>query len=264
MQKQLVDQYTKLTSTYKPITLVTAMLFLLSILITFLYFINETTKNMIIYIIFVLIVINVMYMNFINLNKTNKEYFNDMPNPGINELDDSDNKPFLSYTFKTAYDPLIQNISTLNYITSLGNTKWEQSIYSLEYILSRGIRSLCFNIIYMNDKPYVVSGNYNEDNKYTTNSRNYYDFYDVIKFLNDHAIKKNAKFNVPNYNDPLIIILKLHSPETENKTNNIGKIIKNIFGDHIKDSTTGSYLKRIRTNIDFGISTDSSGAQLED
>ena len=59
-------------------------------------------------------------------------------------------------------------------------------------------------------------------------------------YLNEKAHAKSK--NVPNHKDPLCIILRLYSPQAENRTNKIASIINSVFKNKIKDNN-GKYLK---------------------
>tara|TARA_B100002051_G_C16707847_1_gene624864 strand:+ start:581 stop:1660 length:1080 start_codon:yes stop_codon:yes gene_type:complete len=220
--------------TYKQYTITSTGIFLLSATIAITLYMDEFKGKYILYITIVLFTIAIM---LIKLNNSTEvfpiEHFSDMPNPGIKDIDNTFNDDFIKYRFKTAHNPLVQSTSKLTYLLTAGNSKWEQNINTLDYVLSRGVRALCFDVIYMNNTPYIVSGKYNEENKFSTNSSNYYDFYDVMYHLNEHATQKSLRITVPNYNDPLIIILKLHSPHAENNNNLVGSILKQVFDNKI-------------------------------
>ena len=168
------------------------------------------------------------------------ENFTDMPNPGIKEIDNSFDKNFLSYHIKTSYDPYIQKTSTISWGVSAGSNQYKLNTKNLEYVLSRGVRCLCFSVVFTNDEPRIVSGYFNNENKFLTHSSNYISLFDAMYYLNEKA-HSNSK-NIPNPKDPLCIILRLYSPQAENRTNKIASIVKNTFKDKVKDDN-GDYLK---------------------
>ena len=168
------------------------------------------------------------------------ENFTNMPNPGINNIDNSFDKSFLSYHIKTSYDPHIQKTSTISWGLSAGSNKYKLNTKNLDYVLSRGVRGLCFSVIFANDEPRIVSGYFDNENKFNTHSSNYISFYDAMYYLNEKAHAKSK--NVPNHKDPLCIILRLYSPQAENRTNKIASIINSVFKNKIKDNN-GKYLK---------------------
>ena len=233
----LIEQYEKivyLMPTYKQYTLISTGIFLLSATVAITLYMDEFKGKYILYITIVLFTIAITLMKLKNSTEVfPTEYFSDMPNPGIKEIDDNYKKKFIKYRFKTAHNPLVQSTSKLTYFLTAGHSKWEQNINTLDYVLSRGVRALCFDVIYMNNTPYIVSGKFDEDNKFSTDSSNYYDFYDVMYHLNEHATQKSLRITVPNYNDPLIIILRLHSPQAENNNNLVGAILTQVFNDKI-------------------------------
>lgn len=172
--------------------------------------------------------------------KNPDENFTDMPNPGINKIDNSFGKSFLSYHIKTAYDPHIQKSSTISWGLSAGSNKYKLNTKNLDYVLSRGVRGLCFSVVFANDEPRIVSGYFNNENKFVTHSSNYISLYDAMYYLNAKAHTKSK--NIPNHKDPLCIILRLYSPQSENRTNKIASIINSTFKDKLKDDN-GDYLK---------------------
>ncbi len=173
-------------------------------------------------------------------NLKTSENFTDMPNAGINTIDKSFDKSILSYHVKTAFNPHIQKVSTIKWGLSAGSTEYKLFTKNLDYVLSRGVRGLCFSVVFLNDEPHIVSGYFNDENKFITNSSNYISLFDTMYYLNENAHSNLKK--IPNNNDPLCIILRLYSPQAENRTNKIASNIKNIFKDKVKD-TDGNYLK---------------------
>lgn len=239
MQNYFIDQYnkfTKATSTYMLTEKQCIILF--NIIITFSaiayvqLYMKKFKGKLFIYFILILIIATTTLIKLNNVEVeelSNYELFENMPSPGISEINDNFTNPVIEYHVKTAYNPLNTPSSKFTYFISGGNTKWEQHITNLDFILSRGIRGLCFNVVYVNNKPYITNGEYNNVNKYKTNTKNNYDFYTIMNYLKNHAIQSSAKVNVPNYNDPLFIILRIHSPNTENNYGIIGSTLKNIF-----------------------------------
>ena len=225
--------------TYKQFQLITIACFMIfSIGIITFYFKN--LKDMIL--MYSIVILSSLVILVLQKNELvySKEDFTDMPNPGINEIDSTFNKSFLSYHIKTAYDPHVQKSSKVTWALSAGSNKYTLDTSNLDYVLSRGVRGLCFSVVYANDEPRIVSGYFNKENKFVTHSSNYLSFYDVMYYLNENALSKTN--TIPNYNDPLCIIIRLHSPQAENRSRKIASFLNNIFKTKLKDDA-GNYLK---------------------
>lgn len=242
MQNIIMNQYNKhvdFLPAYKQIQIIAIASFLVfSIGLVTIY--SKSLKNTLV--LYSLIVFSSLIIFFLQDTEIEdyEEKFTDMPNPGVKEIDNSFDKNFLSYHIKTAYDPHIQKSSKINWSLSAGSNKYTLDTKNLDYVLSRGVRSLCFSVVYANDEPRIVSGYYDKKNNFVTHSSNYISFYDVMYYLNKNALTKGK--TIPNYNDPLCIILRLHSPKTENRITKIASIINNIFKNKLKDKN-GNYLK---------------------
>lgn len=242
MQNILVNNYSDLFTVLPTFKQIQTFLIVCLLVISMIW-ITLNLKNikdmLIMYALVIFLSLIIIYLQ----NKEIEHYeegFTDMPNPGINEIDNSFDKNFLSYHIKTAHDPHVNKSSNMSWTLSAGSNKYTLDTKNLDYVLSRGVRGLCFSVIYVNDEPRIVSGFFNEENKFVTHSSNYLSFYEVMYYLNQKALTKGYK--IPNHSDPLCIILRLHSPDAENRNTKIASIMSKMFGDKLKDNA-GNYLK---------------------
>tara|TARA_Y100000389_G_scaffold46065_1_gene40961 strand:+ start:559 stop:1572 length:1014 start_codon:yes stop_codon:yes gene_type:complete len=172
----------------------------------------------------------------------NKDYFTDMPSPGVSPLPSSD----LTLTdchIKTAHDPLSGPSGLFTQISSLGNGKVSLDIENMKYVLNRGVRALSFGVVYKNNIPTIVSGFTDYDkNVFKHTSSNSLPFDDVMYAVNELGTKHSSLVQVPNYTDPLLLVLRIYNPQQENELGHIQTDLKKIFGNKIT-SSDGSYLK---------------------
>ena len=205
----------------------------------------------------------IVLLAYYDIENIEPEPFALFPQSGILPIDNSFDKHPVEYQVKTAIDPLCAPLPITKKISSLGTTNWEQALSNLDYVLSRGVRGLCFNVVYNNNKPFIVSGEYNDEHDFVVDSHNYYPFKDTMQYLEKNAMQNSAKFSISNSDDPLCILIRLHSPETENLTNTIGKTIKSVFKNkyHNNKSATDK-LFDMKNKVLFFISNEGIGESL--
>ena len=263
MQNTFLDKYIKIDQflpTPKQIIIIKHAIFLFIITL----FIAKCTTNFkgknTIQLCIVAIIVLLAYYDIENIEP---EPFALFPHSGISPIVSTFNERPVHHQVKTAIDPLCAPLPITKKISSLGTTNWEQALSNLDYVLSRGVRGLCFNVVYNNNKPFIVSGKYNDDHDFVVDSHNYYPFKDTMQYLEKNAMQNSAKFSIANWEDPLFIILRLHSPETENLTNTIGKTIKTVFKNkYHNNKTVDDKLYDMKHKVLFFISNEGIGENL--
>lgn len=189
-----------------------------------------------IYIVGCIIVVALWYVGSIE-----KENFTDMPTPKISEIDSTiEGENLVNFHVKSAYDPLIGEGSLMSTTLSLGNANYKQSIDNLKYVLSRGVRGLCFSVIYNGGTPVVTAGKMDVKGNFNQIVTNTIEFEAVMLYLKQNATKKSNDIYVPNFNDPLFIILKIHSPKTENEKKLVYEMLRRTFNTEMK--MNGEYI----------------------
>ena len=189
--------------------------------------------------IFVTLIIIVSYIIYIRrLQKSECDYMNDLYpeiDGNLRSIDPSDpdcSGNLFDYYIKTAYNACSGGSYKNNFV----------DVCNLKSLLKEGVRGLDFEIYSIDNKPVVATST--SDSYYVKETFNSVNFSDVMSTISNYAFSSGT---APNYNDPIIIHLRIMSTNQTMYTN-----LANIFASY-SDIMLGKEYSYENSNTNIGM-----------
>jgi hypothetical protein len=170
-------------------------------------------------VVFTTLIVVIGYIMYIRrLQKSQCDYMNDLYSDldgNLRSIDANDpdcSGNLFDYYIKTSYNSCSGGSYKNNYV----------DICNVKSILKQGVRCLDFELYSIDNTPVVATST--ADNYYVKETFNSVDFADVMNTISNYAF---ASGTAPNYNDPILIHLRIMSTNQDMYTN-----LANIFADN--------------------------------